>query len=41
MLGYIFEFREVSEEEEMTFDGFQKQAMSMLDELDSFRDGLG
>jgi hypothetical protein len=36
MMSYIFEFTEIGGDEEMTFDGFQKQAMSMLDELDSF-----
>lgn len=41
MLGYIFDFKEeeVESAEEMTFDGFQRQSLSMLDELDAFQLG--
>ena len=42
MVGYLFDIKtEKTEEEDMTFTGFTKQSMSLLDELDSFRDGLG
>lgn len=36
MLSYIFDYTEATAEEEMTFDGFQKQALTMMDELDAF-----
>lgn len=36
MLSYIFDYNDVVVEEEMTFDGFQKQAISMIDDLDAF-----
>lgn len=42
MLGYLFDIKTEEEmQEDMTFTGFTKQSMSMLDELDAFRDGLG
>lgn len=41
MLGYMFDFKAAAPEEEMTFQGFTKSAMSMLDELDAFNNGLG
>lgn len=40
ILGYMYDFTEKSEEE-ATFEGFQKQSMSMLDELDAFTQQLG
>lgn len=40
MLGYIFDFKEdVEEDQDMTFGGFQKQSLSMIDELDAFQLG--
>lgn len=37
ILGYMFDFNEdKAAEEDKTFAGFQKQASSMLDQLDSF-----
>ena len=39
MLAYVFEYTMESgeeQEEEMTFDGFQKQALNMMDDLDEF-----
>jgi len=41
MLGYVFDFREQADEsaEDMTFEGFQKSSLSMLDELDAFQLG--
>lgn len=41
MLGYLFDFKEeaVESAEEMTFDGFQRQSLSMIDELDAFQLG--
>lgn len=40
MLSYIFDYTpELSGDEDMTFDGFKSQSMSMLDELDAFQLG--
>jgi hypothetical protein len=41
--GYAFDYAsaEKATEDDMTFDGFTKQSISMLDELDAFNDGLG
>ncbi len=38
MLQYGFDFKEEGQEPEpeLTFDGFKRDAMSMLDELDNF-----
>jgi hypothetical protein len=42
MVGYMFEITtEEERQEDMTFTGFTKQSINMLDELDAFRDGLG
>lgn len=38
MLSYIFDYKEEGEEnEDMTFDGFRKSSLSMMDELDAFQ----
>lgn len=38
LLGYLFDLKSEAEAaEDMTFSGFQKQSLSMLDELDSFQ----
>jgi len=40
--GYAFGFSTAPPpEEDMTFEGFTKQSMSLLDELDAFNNGLG
>lgn len=39
-LGYVFDFKE-QEDEEAGFQGFQKQSLSMMDELDAFTNQLG
>jgi hypothetical protein len=39
MLAYVFDYKTDEPEEEMTFKGFQKNALSMLDELDAFQLG--
>lgn len=40
ILKYMFDIHEETEtNEDMTFEGFSKSAMSMLDELDSFEVG--
>ena len=40
MLKYIFDFTEEKEmDEDMSFEGFSKNALSLLDELDSFAVG--
>lgn len=41
-LGYAFDFKEESvADDDMTFEGFTKQSLSMLDELDAFNNQLG
>lgn len=41
MLGYVFDYstKDSANDEDMSFEGFQKQSMSMLDELDAFQLG--
>lgn len=41
MLNYIFDLKTEQQQyaEDMTFEGFQKQSLSMLDELDAFQLG--
>lgn len=40
LLGYVFDIpTELDAEAEQTFEGFTKQSMSMLDELDAFKLG--
>lgn len=36
MLSYIFDYSTETQEEDMTFDGFQKQALSIMGDLDAF-----
>ena len=38
MSSYIFDYKEAAPEaaEDMSFDGFQSQALSLLDDLDEF-----
>ena len=37
MTSYIFDYKEdIAADEDMTFDGFQNQALSMMDDLDAF-----
>lgn len=40
-LGFCFDFQTIEVEEDRTFQGFEKSALSMMDELDAFTAQLG